>query len=166
MPEGLVQQAQQSPEETVSVEDEDSNLTPEEQDNYDAAMKMTGELIYTNDESHQAILDMVTTEDPSGTIADATIFILSKIEEAFQGNYPEELIVVTSDEISDLIMELANESGIVEVTDQIAQEVKTQLVEQLAEEYGTDPTDLQETFGDITDSDVVEMQTMMGGQNA
>lgn len=169
MANGLVQQAQEPTPAAAPTEatgEEESNTTTEEQETYDSAMKMVGELVYNNDESHQAIMDLMTPDDPGNSIAEATIFVLSKIEEAFQGNYPEELIIPTADEISDLLLELADESGDIEITEQIAGEVKTQVIEQLAEEYGADPADLQEALGDVTEGDVAEMQSMMGGQNA
>ena len=172
---GLVQQAQQ-PSDAAPVEDnatttpeesgeEQSNLTPEEQEIYDSAMKMVGELIYANDESNQAILDLITADNPSATIAEATVFVLSKIEETFQGNYPEDLIVITADEISDLILELANESGKVTVTEEIAKDTKGQLVDQLATEYGADPEDLQTALGDVTQTELEQAQATYGGQN-
>ena len=163
---GLVQQAQQQP--TPQAEqpvDDESNLTPEEQEIYDSAMKMVGELLYVNDESHQSIMDSITDEAPANTIADATIFTLAQIEEAFQGQYPEELIIPTVDDISTLIMELVDEAGKFEITEQMIKDVKMQVIEQLAEEYGADPADIQETFGDVTQGDVDEMQSMFGGQN-
>ena len=166
---GLVQQAETpTPEEESNVTpevEEESNLTPEEQEIYDSAMQMVGELIYNNDESHQAVMDMITAENPALTIADATIFLLSKVEETFQGQYPEELIIITADEISDLVMELIDESGKVPVTEDIAKEVKTQVIEQLAEEYGADPEDLQVGFGDVTQTELEQAQATYGAQN-
>lgn len=163
---GLVQRAQEPTQEAAPAEDGESNLTPEEQESYDSAMQMVSEIIYNNEESNQAIMGMISAEDPAGTIAEATIFVMSQIEEAFQGNYPEELIIVTSDEVSDLLIELADESGTVKMTEEIATNVKSQLIEQLAEEYGADPEDLQMALGDITQTDVDEMQATMGGPNA
>jgi len=177
---GLVQQAQQpqeqapqeqaqaqaqAPQEQPQPEGEgDSNLTPEEQESYDSAMQMVGEMLYSDDASSQAILDLITAENPAPTIAEATIFLLSKIEETFQGNYPEDLIIVTVDEISDLLLELVDTSGKVAITEDIAKDVKAQLVEQLAEEYGADPEDMQVALGDVTQADADEMQGMYGGQ--
>lgn len=165
---GLIQQAQepiQQMQESAPVE-EDSNLTPEEAKAYDSAMQMVGELIYNNDDSSQAVLDLMRAGDPAMSIAEATIFVMSQIEEAFQGNYPEELIIITADEVSDLLMELADEAKVVTMTERIATNVKQQVIEQLAEEYGADPEDLQTAFGDITQDDVMEMQSLIGGGNA
>ena len=90
---GLIDQAQQPAptaaegEEIPAEGGEESNLSPEEQEAYDSAMKMVGEMIYNNDESNQAILDMLQPDALAVTIADATAFLISKIEETFQGNY-------------------------------------------------------------------------------
>lgn len=164
MEHSLVQQAQAAPVEGDSPEEE-SNLNPEEQKTYDSAMQMVGELIYSNDEAFTAIMDLITPENPAVSVAEATTFVLSKVEETFQGNYPEELVITTADEISDLLLELADESGKFEVTEQIAQESKMELIDLLAQDYGADPADIEEALSDITDDDVTEMQKEMGIQN-
>jgi len=167
MADGLVHRAQTRPTAPVAepAEDDESNATPEEQEAYDAAMKMVGELLYTDDESYQAIMNLISEDDLAGTIAEATIFALSQIEETFQGQYPEVLIVPTVDEISDMLMELVDESGKAKITEQVAADVKVQVIEQLADEYGADPADLQEALGDVTQADVDEMQSLFGGRN-
>jgi len=164
---GLVAQAEAPIEEAPAAEtgEGESNLTPEEQEAYDAAMKMVGAMLYDDDESNQAIMDLMKNGQPA-EIAEASIFLLSKIEETFQGEYPADLIVITADEISDLLLELVDESGIVKVDEALAIETKNMMVEELAEEYGADPEDLQAALGDITEEDVAAMQTEMGGQNA
>jgi len=165
MPEGLVQQAT-AEEAPAPATGEEANLTPEEQETYDSAMQMVSSLIYEDDKSHDSIMQIMAEEDPVAGTASAAMFLMSKIEETFQGQYPEELILTTTDEITDLLLELANEAGLFEVTEQIANQVKLAAVEELAEEYGVDPADIEANLGDITQEDVSKMDQMFGGQNA
>lgn len=164
--EGLVQRAQEPSPAEEPASEEESNLTPEEQESYTSAMQMVGELIYNNDESHQAVLDAISGDDiPAEGIADASMFLLAKVEEAFQGQYPEELILPTVDEITDLLLELAAEAKLFEVNEQLAIDAKSASTQALIDEYGVDPANVEAVMGDITQTEVDEMQSMFGGQN-
>ena len=92
--------------------------------------------------------------------------LIEKVEETFKGNYPEELILPTADEVSDILLELADEANVFEVTEQVAVDAKGQVVQLLMDEYGADPEDVQGQMEGVTQEDVAEMQTMFGGQNA
>lgn len=167
MPKGLIQRAQQqAPTSDAPVESEESNLTPEEQESYEAAMKMVGEIIYNNDESHDAILELMSEEDPISGTAEAAMFLLSQIEETFQGQYPEELILATVDEITDLLLELADTAKLFEVDEQVATDIKSASAQALVDEYGADAENVQAHLGDVTQTDADEMQQLFGGRNA
>ena len=163
---GLVQQAQKSQPPTANDaapgEEDESNLTPEEQEIYDSAMSMVSEIIYANDESHQAIVESLSGDDIAYKVADSTVMLLSKIEETFQGNYPEDLIIITADEISDLLLELGGEAGNYEYTEELSKETKVLLIDLLGEEYGADPADIEEALGDITSDDVSNVNKEFG----
>ncbi len=164
MANGLVQQAVDDT--ADPVETDESNLTPEETENYEAAMKMVGEILYNNDESSQAVLDLMKGEDPVAGVADAAMFLISQIEQAYQGNFPEQLILPVTDEATDMLLELGETAGIFKVDESMAVAVKSATAEELVAEYGADPAAVEEHLGDITEQDVVDMEGMFGGQNA
>lgn len=169
MPEGLVKRAQMQENQAQAGMNEagegEPNLTPEEQETYDSAMQMTGELLYNNDESHNAIMGLLKEDDPAGSVADATTFVLSKIEETYQGNYPEELVLPTADEISDLVLELADEAGVFKVDEKVATDAKSMVSQQLIEDYGVDEQGFAEASAGVTSDEVAEYEKMFGGQN-
>lgn len=169
MPEGLVSKASKTPVQEPSAAPApagnagEEQATPEEQEAYEAAMQMVGDLVYQNDDSNAAIMKMLTPDDPAGSAADASAFVLSKIEETFQGNYPEGLVLTTADEISDIILELAHEAGEFEVTEEIAVQAKAELAQQLVEDYGVDQEAFQGSTQDVTPDDIAQYEQMFGG---
>ncbi len=166
MPNGLVQQAQQpQPQIEGTPEEAESNLTAEEQTDYEAAMEMTGEIIYTNDESSQALIELMSEDDPVAGVVEASMFVLSQIEQAYQGNFPEQLILPVMDEITDMLLELGETAELFTVDEQMAVAVKGGAAEELVAEYGADPAAVEANLGDITETEVSEMSAMFGGQN-
>ncbi|MEE8115386.1 MAG: hypothetical protein V3T23_13660, partial [Nitrososphaerales archaeon] len=145
--------------------EEEPNLTPEEQETYESAMSMIGELIYTNDESSKAIIDMMGQGEPADAVSGAAMFLMGSIEQTFKGNYPEELILPTMDEATDVLMELGDEAGVFEITEDLVMDVKSKVVQALMEEYGVDPEDMQAQLGDVTEADVADMESAFGGNN-
>ena len=146
----------------MSMDDMEESVSPEQQEAYESAMQMVGQLLYVNDQVNAKLMQMVKPENPATGIADASAFLLSKIEEAFEGEYPEDLVVNTADEISDLVMELVDAAGNVEVTEDIAIEAKGLLTQQIIEAYGVDESDFEAATQDVSEEDVEQYAQMFG----
>ena len=146
--------------------DGEPNTTPEEDQAHEAAMEMVAELLYVNDESNTVIMKMLKPDNPAASAAEVSIFLLSKVEETFKGNYPEALVLPTADEISDMVLEIADESGAFKVTEEIAGNAKSLMVQQLIEDYGVDEQAFKEATQDVTQDDMTQYEQMFGGNNA
>jgi hypothetical protein len=142
------------------------NTTPEEDQAHEAAMTMVSELLYSNDSSNAAIMKMLQPDNEAASASEVSIFLLSKVEETFQGNYPETLVLPTADEISDMVLEIAEESGTFKVTEEIAVKTKSLMVQQLVKDYGVDDQAFRDATQDVTQDDIAEYETMFGGTNA
>ena len=150
----------------MATEDGDPNTTPEEDQAHEAAITMVSELLYTNDESNAAIMEMLNPENAAASASEVSIFLLSKVEETFQGNYPETLVLPTADAISDMVLEIADESGAFEVTEDIAVEAKSLMVQQLVADYGVDEQSFRDATQDVTQEDMAQYEQMFGATNA
>jgi hypothetical protein len=144
----------------------ESNTTPKEDKAHEAAMTMVSELLYANDKSNTAIMNMLKEDNPAASASEASIFLLSKVEETFKGNYPEALVLPTADEISDMVLELADESGKFEVTEDVAVKAKSLMVQQLVQDYGVDEQSFRDATQDVTQDDMAQYEQMFGGANA
>jgi hypothetical protein len=156
----------QAPSQEQSAVEGEPNTTPEEDQAHEAAMTMVSELLYSNEKSNTAIMQMLKPENPAASASEVSIFLLSKIEETFQGNYPETLILPTADEISDMVLEIAEESGKFEVTEDVAVQAKSLMVQQLVQDYGVDEQAFKDATQDVTEDDINQYQQMFGGANA
>ncbi len=170
-PAGLVQQAQAAPTDVVGAApvaneevDQEDNLTPEERESYDAAMNMVSEILYANDESSAAIMEQLGASEPLRAIAEVTSFLIAQIEEAFQGQLPETLIIPVADEASDLVIELGEKAGIFDLSDDEIIQAKGAVMTSLLEDYGIDEADLEEMMQGVTSEDVTQLQSVFGGQ--
>jgi hypothetical protein len=172
MPEGLIQQAstEQVPEEgmidqaqAMPEEQGADELTPEEREAYDAAMKMTAEIIYKSDESSNMIAERLKASEPPEDVAETTSFIISQLEQAFNGQLPEEIILPLADEISDLLIEFAEDAGAFEFVEDDYPKIKGAVVQLLLDDYGVDEADMEGMLQDVTPEDMQGIQSIFGG---
>jgi hypothetical protein len=86
------------------------------------------------------------------------------IEDAFQGQLPETVILPAADEISDMVLELGEESGVLgEVTEEVAIAAKGAVVQILVDTYGADPDGFAEAVQGTTDAGMQQAQQVFGG---
>lgn len=182
MAQGLISQATEAPEEVAATapatevaaapvaneevegQDVEDNLTPEERESYNTAMEAVGEMLYTDDQSHEAIMQQLQSEEPLRAIAMVTSFIIAQLEQATQGQMPEQLIVPIADEVSDLVMELGEETGVFELSEEDILQAKGAVITSLFEDYGIEEEDLEELLQGVTADEVSGLQNVFGGQ--
>lgn len=185
MAEGLVQQAQAAappaaappaaapmPGEQVPVEGmpaaappaEGEAASPEEQEAYDSAMQMASELLHVNDESSEQIMKMLSEGEPVESVVKVVDFIIGQIEETFKNQLPETVIIPAADEITDLVIELGDESGAFDITEEQIMQAKGSVVRSLLETYGIEPEDLEGMMAGVDEEELANYAQMFGGQ--
>jgi len=163
LPEGSpVDAAPDAPGDELTVDSDD--LNPEEREAYDAAMNMVSDLVYADDEANTAIMDQLEQADPINSVAEVTVFMLDQIEQAFQGNLPETIVIPVADEVSDLLLELMETKGLIELDEQTYTRTKAVMVQSLFDAYGVDDVDMEEVLQGLTDDDVMQMKAQFGGE--
>lgn len=156
-----VQGLAQVPEAEVTVENDD--LNPEEREAYDAAMNMVAEIIYEDDTANKTIMDGMQEGDPPQAIAKLTSLIVSQIEEAFNGEVPETIIVPIGDEVSDLLLELGETKGLFKVDENLLMKTKGAMMQSLFDDYGIEEADMEEMLQGVTSEEVSNMKGMFEG---
>jgi len=141
----------QAPEETIEGQEP---LTPEEQDAYDSAMNMAAEMMYSNDSTNADIMTMMTENQPQQGVATAVSFVMSQLETAFKGQLPETVIIPLGDSISDLLMEMAGEAQLFEMTEELFAQIKGNVMQYLFDDYGVDEEEMREMMVGVTDEDL------------
>ena len=147
--------------EEVTTESDD--LTPEEREAYDSAMQMVAEIIYKDDKASDAIMKQMSEGEPHQAIGKVTSFIISQIEQAFNGEVPESIIVPIGDETSDLLLELGETKGLFKLDENLYTKTKAAMMQSLFDDYGVDEAQMEEALQGVTGDQVQEMQSMFGG---
>jgi len=167
MADGLVSQAQggEAPAAAApELQAGEEAATPEEQEAYDSAMQMASEMLHASDEASAQILQMMSGENPIDGIVSVVEFIIGKIEETFQGNLPEATIIPLSDEISDWVIELGEEAGLFDLSEDQIFETKGAIVNSLTEQYGgVAQEDMQGLMKGTSEEAVQHYISKMGG---
>lgn len=147
---GLVTQAQtpQAAPEQVPQEGapEGAAPTPEEEAAYASALDMAGELVYVNDTSSAKFVAMLSAKPAVESVPPIVAHIMDKIEEAFNGELPQEVILPAADEITDMLLEVGVESGAFPApSEQEADDVRTAMVTAIMQLYEVEEEAVAET---------------------
>jgi hypothetical protein len=136
----------------------------DEQEAYTSAMKMAGAMLYNDDASSDKFMGMLSEGEPVQAVVGIVTFIIDAIEDTFQGQLPEAAILPAADEITDMVLEMGEESGkIPEVTEDVAIQVKGAVTKSLMDTYGADPDAFAEAVQSTDDATMQQAQQVFGG---
>ncbi len=171
---GLVSQAEQQLAQPVpdagtpqSIDDgtaQPGEVPAEMQEAYVAAIQMASEILHKDETASDGILAQIeAAEGVAEGVAEATDLIMAQIEDAFEGKLPDEIILHVGDEISDLVMELADASGI-EISPELGDQAKVLTGLKIMEEYGVEPTDYEENAATVVaQEDIAAVENIIAG---
>jgi len=164
MPEGtpVAAQGEATPQESLTKENDD--LTPEEREAYDAAMRMVSDTIYSDDTSNNAVMTQLENGEPIEAIADVTLFIIDLVEQAFNGAVPESIVVPVSDQISDMLLELMEAKGMIKLDQTIYSRTKAAVMNSLMDAYGVEDADMEELLQGVSAEEATQMRGMFEEQ--
>ncbi|MCP4145428.1 MAG: hypothetical protein GY752_09115 [bacterium] len=173
---GLVNQAQAQPQEaapqapieglnpTEATDPQgEEEFTPEEEGAYESAMEMIAEIIYVDDTANKSIMDQLKANEPAAAISETTVFLIDQVEQAFNGQLPEGIILPLADEASDLLLELLQEDGGVEIDQNVYTQAKGAVTQELLDAYGIDEADMEGMLQGVTADEVKGMQAQFEG---
>jgi hypothetical protein len=136
----------------------------EDQESYDSALKMAGEMLYNDDASSDKFMRMLAEGDPVQAVTSIVTFVIDAIEDAFQGQLPEAVILPAADEITDMVLEMGETSGAIpEVAEDVAIQVKGAVTKALIDTYGANPEAFAEVVQSTDDATMQQAQQVFGG---
>jgi len=149
---------------TGNVFGQGTELDPEIQEVYDSAMEMVSELLHVNQQSSDGILKFIDNANtPQEGVAEATDLVLSKLEEAFDGKLPEEIILHLVEEITDLLVEMVEVAGIAEITGDFVDQAKILTALKIMEEYGVEQQDFESVATNVAPEDIRRIEGVLTG---
>ncbi len=142
----------------------DGGVTPDEQNAYDEVlMAAEGELY---GESHDDFVTMLRelSADPPAAIAQVTVLLLTTLDDAVNGQIPEEVILPAGAEITERVGNLANETGAFKVDQNIIGAAGQKVLIGLAEQYGVpEGPEIQALLDSVSPQEVERMRAEQEG---
>lgn len=90
---------------------QDSEATPEEQQEFDKAMVAVGRILYKAGLIEKFALQIKESNDPAGTLADLTSTVVKTVDEKSQGMIPETMLVPVATDTLGMLAEGAIAAG-------------------------------------------------------
>lgn len=143
-----------------------SAVTPDEQGSYDAAMEMASEILYNNEKMSDRFIKSMQEDGQAGaveSIAGTVKLVLNRIEDEFQGELPEAIILGVAEKIAELAMELGEESGAFVLEPQQIDQAKGAVVRDLVETYGLEEADVEALRQGMSEEDIATASQAFGG---
>jgi hypothetical protein len=162
------QQVEQQPVQQVKgqpVEAEGEQPTAKEQENFSRIELAAKAVVNSSKESYANIVQMLQggADNPAQALATAAMMVFTAVDDQSKGKIPEELILRGAESALDQVIKVAEDTGTMQVSEQLAGQALQQLVMQVGESYGVDPADLQ---AEIEGMDKTELQALVQQQEA
>jgi hypothetical protein len=112
--------------------------TPQEQEVYDRTVLAAGKILYEDDTTHKAIVQMLKqgAQDPAKAISDVVVMVMLKLDEQSKGTMPVEVILPAAAEVTDEVGQLANDAGIFKVDQGVLDKSAQAMIVQIGDKYG------------------------------
>lgn len=166
---GQPQQAPQQPQEAAPPEGEEQaqggdQATPEEQEAIDKVVMAAMKVIHDDDNTHAQVMQMLKTgaDSPAETLAEVTKTIMLQLDEKSGGTIPEVAIFPAAEQILELVGELAEASGLMQIDEATSVKAQQLMILGVADAYGVDPEELSGLMGSVSPE---EMNAMVAQQD-
>jgi len=125
--------------------------TPEEQAEYERAVKALETVMYGNDQISRAIVDQLNAENKIDSVVKASLLLLKQLDEKL--NFDQVIIPQLVQEIADRVVEMAERVKDIEFSDKDIQAVIGATWEGAMAIYGVEESDYAELTAGMTDAD-------------
>lgn len=153
---GGVNAARQAADSTPSGAGEDQEATSEEQESYDQAMRAVDTILYENDKTAESVENMLTAEDKIGGTVQASLMVLTQLDQKI--DMPEEIIAQVAMDITDMVVDLAEEGKGIQYSEKETQAVWGSVWEGVMEVYGVDEEEYASFTADMSDEDIAAQE--------
>lgn len=119
----------------------EEQASPEEQQEYQRAMKALSQVLYANDKTSNAIVDQIDPNDKVGSTAKVNMLVMQQLDKKI--NMDESIVAQMTQEVAERIMELAEARHGFEYSEREAQVILGATWEGVAQMFGVTAEDAQ-----------------------
>lgn len=141
--------------------EEAPNVSPQEQAEYERVIGALSKVLYGDNKSHSAIMKQINPKDPFNSITMLAVRVITALDERL--DIMETVILGLVPEVVDRLIELAEKSGRVQVSDRDAARIAAATQEQLMQEYETKPEDYAAMVEGVSPEEMAEYQNVYKG---
>ena len=142
-------------------EGESPNVTGQEQAEYERGLAACMKLLHGDAKSQKAIIERIDPNNVVGSLAEVILMIVTTVDDKV--DLAEETILPLCEELVDLVIEAAVESGRVKkVSPKEAEQILATASELIVDHYGVDEEDFQSVAGSLTPQEEQEMAKVHG----
>lgn len=134
----------------------EEQATPEEQAEYERAMKALASVLYRNDRTANAIVDQILPDDKISTTTKASILLIQQLDEKI--NMDEAVVAQMSQEVTARLMELAENRHGMQYGDREAQVIMGSVWEGVQELFGMEKQDAEALMAGIGGEGLVDLK--------
>lgn len=120
----------------------------ESQDAYERVVMAGMKVLYEDEKTRGQIIERLKADagNPAKTLADTVSMLMIQLDRQAGGKIPEDVIVPAAVELLEQTSELAESLDIVPIDDAVMNHAAQLMMVSIAEEYGTEPEEIQEVM--------------------
>lgn len=128
----------------VAGEQEQGGETPtaQEQETFDRIAYAAKIALY-DEGTHEDFMAMLKQGEPAQALAQTAGTLFQQIDQKSGGKIPEDMILPAAEQVLDLVIEMAEKTGTMQIDETMAAKALQQMVLVLAQAYDFDPAEIQ-----------------------
>lgn len=130
----------------------DQPASPEEQEEYDQAISALHKVMYSNEGTSQALVDMLQPSDKVGSTTKASILLIQQLDEKL--DMDESIIAEITMDVADRMIEMAERAKGMSFSEKETQAVAGATWEGVMELFGVDEGDYEEMTRGLSEQDI------------
>jgi len=140
------EQGVEQPEDPNNLQPEEP--TPEEQEMFTRIEVAAKKIIHDDPKSFKGVTDILQAgkEEPAAALAKAAMVVFQVVDEKTKGGVPEEMLLRAAEVTLDLVIEVADDTGIIEVDEELANNAMREMIRQAGEIYEFDTTAIDQAI--------------------
>lgn len=139
----------------------EAKASPEEEDAMKRGLDLGSQLLYSNDQVNAAIVKMLKTQPLALAVSEATSQIVHQVDKKL--NLPETVIAQFGMTIAALILDLAQQLGVLKQTDpQTMKRIIVSVMQRLFQDYGVDPEQAKQLSAQVDPAQLKQQMQQVG----
>ena len=157
-----LQQEPQQPQQAAAPES--SELTPEQQGQYDKVVMAGMKILFDDEKMSKSIVTRMKSDskNPAKALAETVSMLVIQLDKQSGDKIPEEIILPAATELLEQTAELADSLKLFPIDDAVLNRAGQMMVQILAENYGATPEDAEQLMANVPPEELKRIEEEQG----